>query len=222
MIARSLRVYGSNFRVLIPYLLLFSAPVELLGNYPLDKGGMPQALFALFSALLDMAANAVFLPAVFYALLHSLEGKRIPGMGDCLRWGTARSARLFRWNLLYWLRVLFWSMVLVAPGLVVFLRYSLLPLVVILEPERKNPMGRAREILRGRLGMFSAATTALLFMPVAVSTALEVVLRYRFHLAGHWLLFSLCDFLTDLAIFPYAIMTLLAYRAWASEGEGWT
>ncbi len=113
---------------------------------------------------------------------------------------------------------MFWCMALVVPGLVVFLRYSLLGVVLVLEGRKqKNPLGRSRDIVRGHWRTLAGAVLVLLFIPFLILASGELYLTYGLHWEDHWALLALYDLATDFALFPYSILTLVAYKAWTSQ-----
>lgn len=217
LIRRSLGIFREKFFVLAPFILFLDGPMEFLSNYVvsvIDPGNLwPQALLAFLS----LAVYTLLFPSALYALVQALDGRKPPRFRQALAWGAGCWWRFFGWNCVYGLLVMFWCMALILPGLVVFLRYSLLGTVLVLEGKKqKNPLGRSRDILRGHWRTLSGAVLALLFLPFLVLASGELYLTYGLHWENHWVLLALYDLATDFALFPYSILTLVAYRAWAS------
>lgn len=153
ILGRSLRMFFDNLSflaaivtvVILPGKLLLQAigaaidlPVDGLGGYLLDGLG-------------DLVLGALLAPAVLFGMAMRMRtGKPAPA-AESLRWGRRQWGRAL-WNMFQvQITVLLWSLLIFIPGVIAFVRLSMVDPVVALEADRESePLHRSRTLTEGR------------------------------------------------------------------------
>lgn len=154
-----------------------------------------------------------------YVSLHSLENKKV-SFGEAFSAVTKRFWRLFFAQLLANLKIVGGLFLFIVPGIRAYLRYSILPYIIMSEKERESGIisthDRTKELIRGRLmEPFGIATVANLIPLVGTSLKFagtaalySQLAHYHDHKLDkpkiHWLnyiAFSILVFILLLAVF---------------------
>jgi hypothetical protein len=215
--AKTIKICIDNFNLVLIYSLIFDLPKNLLYNFnrhfytsPLDVpfGGILLSLFGI-------VYSAIGFPAFLYAIVYTLKNKKNPPFLEALNWGIGRCLPLLGWLFLYLLRVLLWALAFIIPGIIVSIRYSLLPVVVTFERRGKSsPLIRSKTIAQGHLRALTWINVIFLLIPIALNYLFLIQSGTLSPAPNHFALSVLADFVLDLTSTFYCIMTLLAYLSW--------
>ncbi|CAM3469353.1 hypothetical protein PALU110988_24305 [Paenibacillus lupini] len=153
-------VLGQTFSLFIKNalaLLLITAitivPVQLISNY-----GFPFEFKLLSYSIRDVIISIIFLTLLIPVVVHYLIER--------LRGGKASVAQAYRWGLSKWLRMIMYDflqnviltaglLLFVIPGLFMYVRLLLLPIVVAIENTSvTNPLETSRNMAKGQFWGF--------------------------------------------------------------------
>ena len=116
-----------------------------------------------------LALNAIVQGMLSYVALQSEQGTSVK-LGEAYRAAAARFWRLFNAQLLAFLKVIGWTLLFIVPGIIAFLRYSLLSYVIMSEPETEKGVveahNKVKSLVKGRLLEVLGVTSISSVIPV--------------------------------------------------------
>jgi hypothetical protein len=200
---RELPVFG---RVIVALWL----PVELIKEWLLYGYGMQdnfQMNYRVESAL-GTLLTSITTPAVICAVVTRMRLGRPARFNEMLRWGWRRGAQTFRSRFLAGFATLVGLILLVVPGVLAAVWFSLLGAVIAIEgPAQGRVLTRSRELVRGRWWkLFRLASLVLLAFMILTFTFGIVLTLY-----DRWWVSALASFAADLELALFDVALALAY-----------
>lgn len=126
--------------------------------------------FVVIASIIASVIGTYFMGMYSYVALHSLNNKKV-GFGEAFSAVTKRFWRLFFAQLLANLKIVGGLFLFIIPGIRAYLRYSILPYVIMSDPEGKSGItsthDRAKELTRGRLMEPFGVQTVASLIPLA-------------------------------------------------------
>jgi hypothetical protein len=185
-------------------------PVEILKEWLIYGLGRQDDLRLGFrvEGLIGAFLFAITTPAVIYVVVTRMRTGAPARFGDALRWGWRRGAQTFRSRLLANLAMLGGLILLVVPGIMVGVWFSLLgPVVAIEGPAQNRVLTRSRELVRGRgwLVLRLALLIGAAFVILTIATGILLAVYDR------WWVSALAGFVADLSLMLFDIGFVLAY-----------
>jgi len=133
--------------------------------------------FVVFFSIIASIVGTYFMGMYSYVSLQSLENKKV-SFSEAFSAVTKRFWRLFFAQLLATLKIIGGLFLFIIPGIRAYLRYSILPYVIMSEPEGKSGIisthNRTKELIRGRLMEPFGISTVASLIPL-VGTSLGIV-----------------------------------------------
>lgn len=127
------------------------------------------AIFMVISALIQTALIGMFT----YVTIQSEQGKSV-SFSESFNAMTKRFWRLFWAKLLADLKILGWTLLLIVPGIIAALRYSLLPYLIMNESETEKGVvdahDKVKSVVKGRLWEVFGVGTVAAIIPFVGST----------------------------------------------------
>lgn len=188
MLSAAFRLYGRWWRTLVPVVAVVTVPLTLLQEWVVE-GLMPamspeelqrvdpgeaagRALVALLVAAAFLVANVALQGAVVLAAARAVTGHGTT-LAEAYRVGLSRLGALLAGGLLAGLAVLVGLVLLVIPGIVVFVRLALfVPALIVERLGARRSLARSWDLVRGR----SWAVLGALLVGGLVATVVGAVL----------------------------------------------
>lgn len=167
LLGRAFGLYFGNLGTIAAITLIVFAPVEIIKNFLITSRHLEENIAAIIriEGIIETVFGALVAPAVIAALVHKLETGRALGVGAALSAGFRRWLNVFGARLVSGLMIGLWSLLLIVPGLIWAVRYSVTDPVASLEPPGKvnGVLRRSSELVKGYgLKVFGVGILALL------------------------------------------------------------
>ena len=162
LLDRAFRLYTGNFALMLGisaaayvpfYLIMLAIESSIGGNLPSKDGGLSALLFqVLFLILGASIAFPLASGATTYAISERYLGNPVT-IGDALRRGLSHFWPLSIAQISATIRVIFGFLLLVVPGILWMLSYSLIVPVILIEGQKAIPsLRRSRDLIKGYRG----------------------------------------------------------------------
>jgi uncharacterized membrane protein len=162
LLDRAFRLYTGNFALMLGiaaaayvpfYLIMLAIESSLGGNLPAQDGGLTALLFqVVFMILWASIAFPMASGATTYAISERYLGNDVT-IGDALRRGLSHFWPLSIAQISATLRVLFGFLLLIIPGILWMLSYSLIVPVILIEGQKAAAsLRRSRDLIKGYRG----------------------------------------------------------------------
>jgi hypothetical protein len=185
-------------------------PIEVIKEWLFYRTGQQDnvALQMRIEGPLETVVGSIVAPAVIYAIVTRMRSGRVAGLGEMLAWGWRRSAQTFRSRALASLATVLGLVLLVVPGLVFAVRFSLVVPIIAVEGERqRRVLSRSHELVRGRAWLvFRAALLAGLAIALLMF-AIVVLLG----IWDTWWMSAITGFIVDVEMTFLTVVFLLVY-----------
>lgn len=126
-------------------------------------------VFVLIAVVIGTVVQVYYNGMFTYVALRSEEGKSAT-FSEAFEAVTKRFWRLFGAQLLAALKILGWTLLLIVPGIIAGLRYSMLPYVIMNESEKEKGIGdshdKTKALSKGRLIEVFGISTVAALIPV--------------------------------------------------------
>lgn len=220
LFGRALSLYFGNMGTIAGITLAIFAPVSFVKNYLVHASGLEADVGA--TSRVEMIVEGIFgalvTAALLSALQHKIETGRDLGVREALarglrRWGAVFGAR-FRSGLLIALGLV----LLVVPGLIWTVKYSLTDEVATLDVDRSSGrvLNRSAELTRGHgwkvFGVGLLATIPVVTLQFAGGMAAG--------LAESWVVTALMDCVTNVVYRFFTPVMLLVYLGLGGQPRG--
>jgi hypothetical protein len=162
LLDRAFRLYTGNFALMLGiaaaayvpfYVITLAIESSVGGNLTSQDGGLTALLFqVVFLILWASIAFPLASGATTYAISERYLGNDVT-IGDALRRGLSHFWPLSIAQITATIRVIFGFILLVIPGILWMLSYSLIVPVILLEGQKALPsLGRSRDLIKGYRG----------------------------------------------------------------------
>ncbi|MFF2484455.1 YciC family protein [Paenibacillus sp. NPDC058071] len=206
VLGKAFRLFAGNA---LPFLLMaaiVALPVELLKNYWLyttEREGtfLTDSSTALFLCVLT--------PIVTFYLIHKMrDGKA--SVWCSFGWGLRRWPRIVLYGFLQSVITSAGFLLLIVPGLFMFVRLMLLPIVVSVENTSvANPLETSRNMAVGQFWRYIGYAVAILLSIGLLTYGLYDV-AYHF-LNEHWIIMAFVDAAADWLMLFYTVLLVVIY-----------
>ena len=178
LLDRAFRLYTSNFSLMLGiaaaayvpfYLIMLVLEASLSGRLQSPTGGLSMLLFqVVFMILWASVAFPVASGAATFAISERYLGNEV-GIGDALLRGLGHFWTLSLAQITATIRVMFGFILLIIPGILWLLSYSLVVPAILVEGQKAMPgLRRSRELVKGYRGK--------VFLVMVVINLLQAVL----------------------------------------------
>jgi len=162
LLDRAFRLYTGNFALMLGisaaayvpfYFIMLVIESSLGGNLPSRQGGLAAVLFqVVFLILWASIAFPMASGATTYAISERYLGNPVT-IGDALRRGLSHFWPLSIAQINATIRVMFGFLLLIVPGILWMLSYSLIVPVILIEGQKAIPsLRRSRDLIKGYRG----------------------------------------------------------------------
>ena len=162
LLDRAFRLYTGNFALMLGiaaaayvpfYLIMLVIEASIGGNLPSRDGGLSTLLFqVVFMILWASIAFPIASGATTFAISERSLGKNVT-IGEALRRGLSHFWPLSIAQITATIRVMFGFFLLIVPGILWMLSYSLIVPVILVEGQKALPsLSRSRDLVKGYRG----------------------------------------------------------------------
>jgi len=215
ILVRSLRLFLANLGFLAAATLSVFLPGKLLLQAVCAALDIPAdgVLGYCLMTVSDLLLGALVVPAILYGMATRFRTGPPATLGEALRWGRRLWARAL-WNMFQvQVTVLLWSLLIFIPGIVAFVRLSLVDCIVALEADRERvPLDRSRTLTLGHRWRIFFIVLPLAILDLGLSF---VVLNAVEKAAYSRVLLAVADSVLALSSQWMTIAMLLVYLALA-------
>ena len=162
LLDRAFRLYTGNFSLMLGitaaayvpfYLIILAIESSLGGNVQASSGGLSTLLFQVgFMVLWASLAFPIAGGAATYAISERYLGNDVT-IGESLRLALSRFWTLSVAQITATIRVIFGFLLLIVPGILWLLSYSLVVPAILVENQKATPsLSRSRDLVKGHRG----------------------------------------------------------------------
>jgi hypothetical protein len=237
LIRRSIELYLANFGIIATCTCLVFLPVFALMDYfePWTIFGEHEKLWS-YVAVADAIGifGAFCRPAILYAVVYRMHHGKSPGLGAALTWGMKRWGSVFGAQFVSGIIILASTLALVVPGIMAYVRYSLVSPIAALEWEGDvDAVKRSAELVKGKawtlfgagLGLYVGSFVLNMVIMLLVGIVFGILLRVFSDtpnvamLDTKWIITTIAYTISVVANMVLTVMSLVAYLAWRELPE---
>jgi hypothetical protein len=193
LLDRAFRLYTGNFALMlgiaaaayVPFYLIMLVIESSLGSIPYRAGSLSTLLFQLlFMILWASIAFPIASGATTYAISERYLGNDVT-IGESLRRGLSRFLPLSIAQITATIRVVFGLFLLVIPGILWMLSYSLIVPVILVEGQKgMSSLSRSRELIKGFRGKAFCILLIVNLLQVVLAGGVGVIAGMLFGESG--------------------------------------
>ena len=157
-IGPTFRLFKNNLWLITRIVFVIVVPFEIFKALSVGQAEIDWQLgLGLF--LMQRMCDALIAPALFYALLKVIQTGSAPGVNESYRWGLGKFPKLVLVSVMYWVLVTLATLLLVIPGVILAVAFSLvLPVAVFEKGSAVHALRRSSQLTRGhRWNIFGAS-----------------------------------------------------------------
>jgi hypothetical protein len=157
-IGPTFRLFKNNLWLITKIVFVIVVPFEVFKALSVGHGEVDwQLTLGLF--LMQRMCDALIAPALFYALLKVIQTGSAPGLNESYRWSLGKFPKLILVSLMYWVLVTLATLLLVIPGVILAVAFSLvLPVATFEKGSAVDALRRSFRLTRGhRWNIFGAS-----------------------------------------------------------------
>ena len=211
-IGSTVTIFSKNFWLITRLVLVIVTPFEVFkalsigesaGNWQLTIGTI--ALQAFCSVLIA--------PALIYALMKVMQTGIAPGINESYRWGLSKLGKLLLCSVMVWVLVMLGFVLLIIPGIILFLAFELVyPIAVLEGGSATEILKRSYNLTKGhRLNILGATFVMSVLLTVASAPASMLVAWLAFSGVNFWPLQALALIISDILSQGATILSLVIY-----------
>ncbi|HKU72839.1 MAG TPA: hypothetical protein VJR02_02875 [Pyrinomonadaceae bacterium] len=205
-------IFSKNFWLITKLVLVIVTPFELFkvlsmgesaGNWQLTIGTI--ALQAFCSVLIA--------PALIYALMKVMQTGVAPGINESYRWGLSKLGKLLLCSVMVWVLVMLGFVLLIIPGIILFLAFELVyPIAVLEGGSATEILKRSYNLTKGyRWNILGATFVMSVLLSVASAPVSIMVTWLAFSGMNLWPLQALALIISDILSQGATILSLVIY-----------
>jgi len=172
ILGRSLALLASQLPFVAAVTLAVFLPGKLLLQFACYVADVPaEGILSYFlMSVSDLVLGALAVPAVVFGMVVRFRTGQPPAVAEALRWGRRQWAKSL-WNeFQVQVTVLLWSLLLVVPGVMAYVRLSLVDPIVAIEADRESRvLERSRRLTEGHRWRIFLVLLPLALLDLAAS-----------------------------------------------------
>jgi hypothetical protein len=211
-IGPTFHLFRKNLWLITKIVFVIVAPFEIFKALSVGHGEIDwQLMLGLF--LMQRMCDALIAPALFYALLKVIQTGSAPGVNESYRWGLSKFPKLVLVSLLYWILITIASLLLVIPGIILGVAFSLvLPVAVFEKGSVVEALRRSSQLTRGhRWNIFGACFVISLLAGVIGLGVGGAVTIFALNGIEFWPLVVAAAVVSDIFAEAITVLTLVIY-----------
>jgi hypothetical protein len=170
-IGPTFHLFRKNLWLITKIIFVIIAPLEVFKALSVDPRAIDwQLILGLFA--LQLLANVLVVPALYYALLTKIQTGNAPSVNEAYRWSLGKFPKLLLASLISWIITVVGFMLLVIPGLILCIVFSLVyPIAVFEKGSAVDALRRSAQLTRGRRWNILGAYFVIWIVVVVISYA---------------------------------------------------
>ncbi len=211
-VGSTVTIFSKNIWLITKLVLVIVTPFEIFkalsigetaGNWQLTLGTIALQIFC----------SILIAPALIYALMKVMQTGVAPGVNESYRWGLSKLGKLLLCTLMVWVLVMFGLVLLIIPGIILFLAYEVVYPVAVLEG------GSATEILKRSYNLTKGhrwnilGATFVMSILIAFANAPGTMLAAGLVISGidFWPVQALVAIISDILSQAATVLSLVIY-----------
>lgn len=179
-IGPTFHLFRKNLWLITKIVFVIVAPYEVFKALSVNPGEIDWQLSAGLFAL-QLMTNVLVVPALFYALLTVIQTGTAPSVNEAYRWSLSKFPKLILASLISWTLTVIGFMLLVIPGIILSLTFSLVyPVAVFEKGSAVDALRRSSQLTRGRrwhiFGAYFVIWILVLVISVVASGIMNIFL----------------------------------------------
>lgn len=185
LLDRAFRLYTGNFALMLGiaaaayvpfYLIMLVIEASIGGNLPSRDGGLSTLLFqVVFMILWASIAFPIASGATTFAISERYLGNDVT-IGDAMRRGLSHFWPLSIAQITATVRVMFGFLLLIVPGILWMLSYSLIVPAILIEGQKALPsLRRSRDLVKGYRGKVFCILLIVNLLQVILTAGVELI-----------------------------------------------
>ena len=168
-IGPTFHLFRKNLWLITKIVFVIVAPYEVFKALSLGQGGIDwQLTLGIFA--LQLVGNALVVPALFYSLLKVIQTGNAPRINEAYRWSLSKFPKLILASLITWILIIVGFMLLVIPGIILSLTFSLVyPVAIFEKGSAVDALRRSSQLTRGRRWNILGAYFVIWILVVVIS-----------------------------------------------------
>ncbi len=149
-IGPTFHLFRKNLWLISKIVFVIVAPFEVFKALSVDPTSIDWQL-SLGLIALQLMANVLVVPALYYALLMVIQTGNAPSVNEAYRWSLSKFGKLVGACLISWILTVIGFVLLVIPGLILCIVFSLVyPVAVFEKGSAVDALRRSAQLTRGR------------------------------------------------------------------------
>jgi len=163
--------------------------------------------------VLELMCSVLIAPALTYALMQAMQTGSAPGINESYRWGLSKLGKLLLCSVMVWVLVMLGFVLLIIPGIILFLAFELVyPIAVLEGGSATEILQRSYNLTKGhRWNILGATFVMSVMLSVASAPASILVTWLAFSGVNFWPLQVLALIISDILSQGATILSLVIY-----------
>ena len=211
-VSSTVTIFSKNFWLITKLVLVIVTPFEVFkalsigesaGNWQLTVGTMALQIFC----------GVLIAPALIYALMKVMQTGEAPGINESYRWGLSKLGKLLLCSVMVWVLVLLGFVLLIIPGIILYLAFELVyPIAVLEGGSATEILKRSYNLTKGhRWNILGATFLMSLLLTIASAPATMLVTWLALSGVDFWPLQALAFIISDILSQAATILSLVIY-----------
>ena len=211
-IGSTVTIFSRNFWLITRLVLVIVTPFEIFKALTLrEAAGNWQLTFGTLA--LQVFCGVLIAPALIYALMKVMQTGIAPGINESYRWGLSKLGKLLLCSVMVWVLVMLGFVLLIIPGIILFLAFELVyPIAVLEGGSATEILKRSYNLTKGhRWNILGATFVTSVLLTVASAPASILVAWLAFSGVNFWPLHALALIISDILSQGATILSLVIY-----------
>ncbi len=212
VLAPSITLFSRNFWVITKLVLVIVTPFEIFRALSIGETAGDWQL-TLGTLALQAFCSVLIAPALIYALMKVMQTGVAPGVNESYRWGLSKLGKLLLCTLMVWVLVMFGFVLLIIPGIILFLAFNLVYPIAVLEGGSPTEiLTRSYNLTKGHRWNILGATFVMSIL-IAFANAPGTMLAAWLVLSGFdfWPIQALVAIISDILGQAATVLSLIIY-----------
>lgn len=205
-------IFSKNFWLITKLVLVIVTPFELFKVLSIgDTAGNWQLGLGTFA--LQIFCNVLIAPALIYALMQVMQTGTAPGINESYRFAVSKVIKVLLCTLMVWVLVTLGFVLLVIPGIFLFLAFELVYPIAVLEGGSPTEiLNRSYTLTKGYKWNILGATFMMSVMLAVAGAPLTILVAWlAFDAFAFWPLQVLAAIVSDILGEATTVLSLVIY-----------
>jgi len=211
-IGPTFHLFKKNLWLITKIVFVIVAPFEIFKIVSIGQAELDWQLYSGLFAL-ERVCDFLITPALFYALLKVMQTGTAPGINESYRWGLSKIPKLSLAEILSWILTLIGFVLLIVPGFIFSLAFTVVAPVAIFEKgSAVDALRRSWQLTKGHRWNILGASIVLGVLISVISAAVTgVVTIFALNGIAFWPLTVAAQIVSDIFARALTVLSLVIY-----------